>query len=90
VGQVQASRDNLTFHMPPFSPACTRGGRRYFHGLAMAEFPKTREEQLRMMADPKRAHLARPAEGADPEMEAFLESLGPPPVAREIEKEAPR
>jgi hypothetical protein len=53
----------------------------------MAEFPKTREEQLRLLADQATAHLARPAEGADPELEAFLESLGPPPVAREIESE---
>lgn len=53
----------------------------------MAEFPKTREEQLRLLADPATAHLARPAEGEDPELQEFLESLGPPPVARDIQTE---
>ena len=49
----------------------------------MADFPKTREEQIEMLRDPKRAHLARPAEGADPELDRLLASLkatGPAPV----------
>ena len=49
----------------------------------MAEFPKNREEQLEMLADPKRAHLARPADGEDPELDRLLASIKNP--APEIE-----
>lgn len=51
----------------------------------MAEFPKTRAEQIEMIGDPKRSHLARPADGADPELERLLASLKSPDAAPVIE-----
>lgn len=53
----------------------------------MSKFPQTREEQLRLMGDPRTAHLARPADGADPELERWLESLKTSDAAQVIETE---
>lgn len=35
-------------------------------------FPANRQEQLRLLADPRTRHLAMPAPGQDPELERML------------------
>lgn len=44
-----------------------------FHRSAgNGRFPVTRQEQLRLLADPRTRHLAKPAPGQDPDLERML------------------